>query len=879
MPNAKAHALELFDEFADMPHHRQSRALAQLKLEDPALHDALVELLVADALEHPLDIPPFGVLSASEPADALLDGSQPESRVGTQLGAWRIEQLLDVGGMGTVYEARRADGHYQQRVALKCIRAELSSPALIAAFLSERNHLAQLEHPHIATLIDGGIEANGLPWFAMRFIDGISIDQWCDQREAGVRQRIKLLIQACDALAYAHEQRVLHQDLKPSNLLVTAQGHVFLVDFGLSVTLSHGSTSNSPRIAISNGYAAPEVHAGAPATVAGDIYAMGVVMYRLLCAEWPTPLHPVHARIMRPEASAPRHMVELLEHAPGAVARMRGRGSNRRLARELAGDLDAIAWKCVAVEPADRYQSATELRDELQRWLQHRPVSARAGGWGYRTQRFLRRNAISATLGSAVGLSLLGGLAVATWQYRRGASETEAARQISDLFEQMLGTATLSGLSDTRVPPQQLLAETEARLRAQSLEGQPALKARALSTLARSYAAMGNYSHALRLATEANELDSNDPLQSIETSATLASLLNLQARHAEARDAALAGIQRHERLKGGNALADIRLLTELARAHWGLSEYDIALATLAMGLQAAQSSRADSLAQPMAELLTLRGQWQGQRLQLKEAQHDLQRAVALSEQTHPLVADAAREQLVEVTSRLGQQESAVTLAQLLLERRQKRLGEQHPDTARSWRVLAEQHYRLNQDTEARHALDNARTLLKDTFGPEHPEYAQALGLEALLMSRESPGSGIPLAREAVALLERALGPLHDETLQAKQDLANQLLDALPLNQNPPAFAPLNEAIGLLSEGTQAAQQHKLPMPERKFALAHALILRNRTHAYGASDLSTAESLLQEALVESRRYLGAQHPTTLQVRNGLLQLRTPSYAHP
>ena len=878
MPNAKAHALELFDEFADMPHHRQSRALAQLKQDDPALHDALVELLVADAVEHPLDAPPFGVLSASEPADALLDGSQPESRLGTQLGAWRIEQLLDVGGMGTVYEARRADGHYQQRVALKCIRAELSSPALITAFLSERNHLAQLEHPHIATLIDGGVEANGLPWFAMRFIDGVSIDQWCDQREAGIRQRIKLLIQACDALAYAHQQQVLHQDLKPSNLLVTPQGHVFLVDFGLSVTLGHG-VSNAPRIAISNGYAAPEVHAGAPATVAGDVYAMGVVMYRLLCAEWPAPLHPVHARIMRPETPTPRHMVELLEHAPSAVARMRGRGNNRRLVREVAGDLDAIAWKCVAIDPTQRYQSATELRDELQRWLQHRPVAARAGGWGYRTQRFLRRNAITATLGSAVGLSLLGGLGVATWQFRRGADESEAARQIGDLFEQMLGTATLSGLSDTRVPPQQLLAETEARLRSQSLEGQPALKARALSTLARSYAAMGNYPHALRLATEASQLDSDDPQQSLETSATLASLLNLQARHAEARDAALAGIQQNERLDGDTGLADIRLLTELARAHWGLSEHDVALATLAMGLQAAQSLRADSLAQPMAELLTLRGQWQGQRLQLKEAQHDLQRAVALSEQTHPLVADAAREQLVEITSRLGQQESAVALARLLLEHRQQRLGKEHPDTARSWRVLAEQHYRFNQYAEARHALGNASTLLMATFGAEHPEYAKALGLQARLASRQSPGSGVPQARDTIALLERALGPLHVQTLQAKEDLANQLLDALPAHQAPPASAPINEAIGLLEEGTRAAQQRKLPMPELKLALARALILRNRTHADGTSDLPAAESMLQEALVESRRYLGAQHPTTLRVRNALMQLRMPSYAHP
>lgn len=870
MPNAKARALGLFDEFADMPHHRQSRALAQLKQEDPALHDALVDLLVADAVDHVLDVAPFEVLVASRAAEPQEDEGHPEARLGTLLGAWRIEQLLDVGGMGTVYEARRADGHYQQRVALKCIRTELSSPALISAFLSERTHLAQLEHPHIATLVDGGVEPDGLPWFAMRYIDGTTIDDWCDRREAGVRRRVELLIQACDALAYAHSQRVVHQDIKPANLLVTPQGHVFLVDFGLSVALSQTGQPDVPRIAISNGYAAPELHAGAPATFASDLYAMGVVMYRLLCADWPTPLHPVHVRIIRNTPGVPRHMGELLEYAPATVARHRGHHHNRALARDLAGDLEAIALKCVAVDPAQRYQSVGELHDELQRWLQRRPVSARGGGWAYRLQRFLQRNAMNAGLGGVLALSLCGGLGMMAWQYHRGQQEARAAHHIGTLFEQMLGTATLSGLSDTRLSPRQLLTQAEAQLRKQSLDGQPALKARALSTLARSYAAVGDYPHALKLATEADRLDSGDATQRIETSATLASLLNLQARHAEARDIALAGIQQQDRDHLATDLVSLQLLTELARAHWGLSEHDTALATLAMAQQAAQSLRPDLLTQPMAELLTLHGQWQAQRYQLREAQQDLQRAITMSEQSHPLVADDAREQLIAVMSLMGRTDDAVALAVVLLDNRRTRLGERHPDTARSWRVLAEQRYLQGEYDSAAQALAHARTHLHAAYGAQHPEFAQLLRLEGLLAGRQVPGAGLSSAREAASLLETVLGPLHESCLQAKADLASQLL-AKARNTPDTAAADLNEAIGLLEEAVHTRQRRQLPMPEWKLALAQALMQRNATPRGDITDLKMAESMLQDALVEARRHLGAQHATTLAVRAALARI--------
>ena len=197
-----------------------------------------------------------------------------------------LDRVLAQGGMGTVYEASRADGQYEKRVALKCIRTEVSSPSLVDAFMRERNHLAQLEHPHIAPLLDGGIEADGHPWFAMQLVQGTSMDAWADQQSLSLTERVRLLLQACDALHYAHSQGVLHQDIKPANLLVNADGQVQLLDFGLTASLA--ADTLAPRIAISQGYAPPEATRGDRPTVASDLWSLGMVMYRLLCERLPT---------------------------------------------------------------------------------------------------------------------------------------------------------------------------------------------------------------------------------------------------------------------------------------------------------------------------------------------------------------------------------------------------------------------------------------------------------------------------------------------------------------------------------------------------------------------------------------------------------------
>lgn len=189
MSDLEARALALFDEFAELAPRRRAAALASLRAKDPLLHDALLKLLVADAASYALEDSAFDVLPVPAPGQQPLaiDASSLE-RIGTLLGPWRIDRVLAQGGMGTVYEASRADGQYEKTVALKCIRTEMSSSVLVDAFMRERNHLAKLDHPNIAPLLDGGVEADGSPWFAMRLVLGSSIDEWADQRVLEIEQ-------------------------------------------------------------------------------------------------------------------------------------------------------------------------------------------------------------------------------------------------------------------------------------------------------------------------------------------------------------------------------------------------------------------------------------------------------------------------------------------------------------------------------------------------------------------------------------------------------------------------------------------------------------------------------------------------------------------
>ncbi|MBD9480713.1 serine/threonine-protein kinase [Pseudoxanthomonas sp. PXM02] len=879
MSDLQARALELFDEYVELARPQRAAALARLKARDAPLHDALARLLAADTSPSQLEGIAFDALLDAQAGD---DDDASSVRIGNRLGPWRIDRVLESGGMGTVYEASRADGQYEKQVALKCMRAGMSSPALIDAFMRERNHLAQLDHPHIAPLLDGGIEADGRPWFAMRLVRGTSMDLWADQQRLSLADRVRLLLQVCQALRYAHGRGVLHQDIKPGNLPVSADGRVHLVDFGLSAMIDGLEASMSPQIAVSNGYTAPEVLAGGTASTTSDLYSVGVMLYRLLVDDWPRPLPPLHASLIGLPATAPvQPPSELAVTASADIAWKRRYRNPRQLQRHLRGDLDAIALTAVASSPADRYATIDALIEDLERWLARRPVLARGGGHAYATQRFLQRHALASALAGAVMVVGAGGASVLGWLHLQDRQELLDAQAVSAVFERTLGSVTLSGLTETRPSSTRMLERTERELRALPVRSDPAIKARAFASLARSYAALGEYPHALALASEANGLLADDKADPSDTQAMLATLLNLEARHADARDIATQGLQRASSTRPAGDPATLALLVELARAHWGLSEYDDAFNALAFAQETASAASTPAALDARIELLVLRAQWHLQLLELQEADSDLQRAATLARDSTPSVVDNVDETRLALRLLQRRHAEAGQLADTLLASRRQRLGPDHPETARSRRLqldVAEQ--AGDASTLTPDALQSAHKAIVAAYGTRHPEYARQLLLEARATAGGDARKQLDLARQATQLLEATLGPRHPTTLLAKEEQARALLAVAALPSDSTRDPLLDEAKGLLQEVIHANGQRHWPSPTARYWLARALTQRHDPAApLPVAERQQAETLLQDALVEASRHYGTTHATTTMIRDALVHDFQPSATPP
>lgn len=372
MNPARIRALSLLGDYLALKASDRERELRALEKYEPEVHRLVAAMLRMDQTEHPLDHLPSDMLERLEKMEQTL----AEARLGSRMGPWLITDVIGTGGMGTVYKARRDDGQYEQQVALKCLRGDLTSEVLVDAFIHERNTLARLDHVGIAPLLDEGVDSHGHPWFVMRLVDGEPIDQWCDRRGSSIEVRVRLLEKVCEALDYAHRHMVLHLDIKPSNLLVTADGNIQIVDFGLSTVLD--GEHEAPRIAVSPGYAAPEALTGTLPTAALDIYSMGMVMRRLLWGALPKDASPL--RMVDPSGPMTHETASIANSGTLKDAEARGLPDARALEKRLSGDLEAIAACCTSYDPAKRYASLLELRDDLGSSLHGMPLRAQKGG-------------------------------------------------------------------------------------------------------------------------------------------------------------------------------------------------------------------------------------------------------------------------------------------------------------------------------------------------------------------------------------------------------------------------------------------------------------------------------------------------------------------
>jgi eukaryotic-like serine/threonine-protein kinase len=395
-------------------------------------------------------VPLLATVNLEDPTVALAGAPVfADEMIGKQIGAYKIECELGRGGMGAVYLASRADEQFQKQVAIKLVKRGMDSDFVIHRFLGERQILAYLNHPNIARLLDGGATEDGLPYFVMEYVEGQPITHYCDSRRLTTVERLKLFQQVCSAVQYAHQNLIVHRDIKPGNILVTSTGEVKLLDFGIAKLLDPelSSTETTARFGrlLTPDYASPEQVKGEPITTASDIYSLGVLLYQLLTGHRPyhvTNTSPAEmVRVIceqepdRPstvinrsttlatqneppeKTSTPEHLSKLRHSHP------------EKLRRQLAGDLDNVILKALRKEPSRRYRSVEHFSEDIRRHLAGRPVTARPDTFSYRTGKFIRRNKTGVSVALVFTILLLTATSLAIWQARAARFEKDKAEQ------------------------------------------------------------------------------------------------------------------------------------------------------------------------------------------------------------------------------------------------------------------------------------------------------------------------------------------------------------------------------------------------------------------------------------------------------------------
>lgn len=745
------------------------------------------------------------------PVELADDGSRNDRSArlkNERLGAYRLVEEIGRGGMGDVYLGERADGSYEQRVAVKLVDRGPLSDAVRFRFESERRVLARLNHPNITRLIDAGTTEEGRPYFVMEYVDGQPIREYCADRELGLEERLDLIEQLLEGVQYAHANLIVHRDLKPANILVTKEGVVKIVDFGIARILAEEDgepaaepTRAMPRL-LTPEYASPEHVTGRPVTTASDVYSLGVVIYELLAGTRPYQLDTsepwtIAQQVCEMEPEPPSRAAQQQEAPPVSVT-------------ELSGDLDNIVLKALAKEPERRYATVDRLVEDLRRYRNGLPVSARPQTYAYRARKFVRRHRWSVGAAAAVTLSVLGGLAVAVWQADIAAEQRDRARleaaksqRVITFLRDMLSEANPQiGGPDLTVAE---VLDRAARRVETELSEQPQIEATVRETLARSYHSLGLYEkaeHHIRAAL-AHRLRSQGPNSEfyVDGLRVLGRILGDSGRYQEAESVLRQALQRSANL------------TDRTVAHADLKQ------ELAVVL-GAQDRRAE------AQVLH------------REVLETYQASLPAGD---PRLASAFNN-LATHLGYEGRYQEAETMLREALGIVERHHGEEHPKVAHALANLATMVDAQQRHADAQSLYRRALTIARRTMGPQHP---QTIWIEVSL------ANALLLSGHAVAAEEHA-----NQALQYAHE--SLLPDRHPIT----AYAAIVSAQSLLSQG-------RAEDAERRAREA----LESRQASFGDDHWQTAnaKSVLGEALAAQGR-LEAAEPLLLEAYRELSEHR-------
>jgi serine/threonine-protein kinase len=722
----------ILDAALAVPKEERAAVLDRECAGDEGLRGEVEQLLEAGEQDHGFLETPAGAFAWSLVVEELQrEESLPE---GMRVGPYRLIREIARGGMGSVFLAERADGQFEQRVALKLIKHGMDSDQVHRRFLSERRILARLSHDHIARLVDGGVTDDGHPWFAMEFVDGSPITQYCDEHGQTIAERIDLFRDVCETVRYAHQNLVIHRDLKPSNILVTPEGQVKLLDFGIAKLLEENSTdtplTQTEVRVMTPEYAAPEQVRGDPVTTATDVYALGAVLYELLSGR------RAHQFKRRVPAEIERVVTEVEPEAPSAAAR-----DGNVNARALAGDLDTIVLKALQKEPSRRYLSADALNEDLRRYRAGLPVSARPDTIRYRVRKFVRRYRVLVGATAAVILALITGLGGTLWQAnaasRQASVASAEAAKATEVKDFLVGIFKGSEPSEARqrdITARDLL-ERGTRGIDTALRNQPEVHAELLDILGVIHGELALFPRADSLLRRSIQLSQSLPGNAdsvvAERMAHRATVLTAWSKYDQADSVLHQVLAIRQRTLGPDNPAVGSTLTELGEMQRLKGNLDSAetLHRTAVAIDRRRAGKND--------------------LQLAAGLYGL--SITLNEQGKQVAADSAAREALAI--------------------RRARLASDHPDVLNAMHQVALNHVEDAPD-QSMSVESEVLAARRRLYGNEHLLIADALNV--LSLAAQSAGKlarAESLSTEALAINRKTLGDDHNSTIVMANNLA------------------------------------------------------------------------------------------------------------
>lgn len=795
-------------------------------------------------------------------------GASAAVRLGQALGNYRIISRLGEGGMGQVWLAEQT-APLQRQVALKLIRVGMYDDSVLQRFESERQSLASMNHPSIAKVFDAGTTPDGQPYFAMEYVPGLPITDYCDQKKLKIRERLELFIQVCEGVQHAHLKAIMHRDLKPANILVIevdGKATPRIIDFGLARAAARAGADGLTQVGAfmgTPGYMSPEQANPDLQDIdtRTDVYSLGVILYELLTGFLPSDTKKgdrtfaERMRQLREEDPQPPS-TKFRADRDSSSAKAEERGTDpRELVSLLRGDLDWITMKALERDRSRRYGTPSELAVDITHYLHHEPVTARPASTGYKLRKYVRRHRFGVAAAAVVALLLAGFAVMQAVQLRRTTRERDRANRITDFMVGMFKVSDPNEALGNKITVREVLDKASNEIET-GLSKDVEVQTQLMAVMAQTYLNLGLYTRAHGLGERTLEkrrqaLGPNDP-KTLESMTRMAWILDREGRDGEAEKLIRPTIDLQRRMLGPEDPLTMESIDDLAiilekQGHYAeeekLERELLAIRTRKLGPEHPQTLRS---------MLNLGDALHGE-ARFPEAEKQFRQVLEIDRrvlpQGHPWTL-AVMHNLANMLQEQGRYDEAEKLYRETLALEQRVLGPEHPDTASTMATLANcLMYGQGRSSEAEMLYRKALDILQRTAGPEHNYTMEAEeGLANVLASQGHYPEAEKLHRQILATRMRLLGPDHTDTLLSQYNLGDVLFHE---EHYAEADKMLRET--LKSQSRVLGEENPDTLASKAF-LARILIKEG--------NLREAETLARQAFATQLRLLGPQHSDTI-----------------